>query len=89
MTATTATTTGVRHRRPLLPLANLALAGAALTVSVIAVTTDRDPASPNDVTSQDETPSPAQPPSEPIASANANRTATAGDCLNSRILIRC
>src|ERR687898_789123 len=40
MTATTAIQTSGRHPRPLVTLANLALAGAALTVSLIAITTD-------------------------------------------------
>lgn len=87
MTTTTATTTGVRRRRPLLPLANLALAGAALTVSLVAITVDRGPASPNTVTAQVPTVAPAPPPAEPVAPANT--AAGAGDCLARAIIVRC
>ncbi len=69
MTATTAIAAGGRHQRPLLPLASLVLAGAALTVSLIALTTNDEPANSNVVTAQDQT-APAQAP------AAARRTAT-------------
>jgi hypothetical protein len=74
MTATTAITTGGRHPRPLVPLANLALAGAALTVSLIAITTDSQ--------------TPAQAPAAPTASSSAGGSAT-GDCFARDVIVRC
>jgi hypothetical protein len=74
MTATTAITTGRRHPRPLLPLANLALAGAALTVSLIAITTDSQ--------------TPAQAPVASTASSSAGGSAT-GDCFARDVIVRC
>jgi hypothetical protein len=87
MTAT-AITTGGRHHRPLLPLASLALAGAALTVSLVAISTDNDSAASKMVTSQDQTPSAAQPKAEPSAPGDASGSAT-GDCLARVVIVRC
>jgi hypothetical protein len=81
MTATTAITTGGRHLRPLLPLANLALAGAALTVSLIAITTDSDPAASNVVAQ-----APAAAPAGAAAAASGSAT---GDCLARAVIVRC
>ncbi len=88
MTATTAITTGGRHQRPRLPLASLALAGAALTVSLIAITTDDESAPSNVVTAQDQTPAPARAPAGSAATDGANGSAT-GDCLARAVIVRC
>lgn len=74
MTATTAITTAGRHPRPLLPFASLALAGAALTVSLIAITTDSQ--------------SPAEAPATPAAASSAGGNAT-GDCFARDVIVRC
>jgi hypothetical protein len=74
MTATAAITPGVRHRRALLPLANLALAGAALTVSLVAITID------------DHAPAPA--PAASVASSTASGSAT-GNCFARDVIVRC
>jgi hypothetical protein len=73
MTATTIKP-GVRHPRPLLPFANLALAGAALTVSLVAITTDSQ--------------APAQAPAAPAAASSAGDSAT-GDCFATHVIVRC
>jgi hypothetical protein len=88
MTATTAITTAGRHHRPLLPLASLVLAGAALTVSLIAISTDGEPAPSNVVSAQDQTPAPAQPPVGPATAEDAGGSAT-GDCLARVVIVRC
>ena len=55
----TATTAGNHRRRPLLPIANLALATSALTVGVVAIISD-SPASEGTVAPQTQTPASAQ-----------------------------
>jgi hypothetical protein len=74
MTAITVPTAVRRQRRPLLPLANLALAGAALTVSLVAITTEDS--------------TPAQAPAAPALSSPASGNAT-GDCFARDVIVRC
>src|SRR5262245_61084868 len=80
MTATAAIPSGVRPRRALLPLASLALAGAALTVSLVAITADDDAPAP----------APAAPaaPARSFASYTPGDSAT-GDCLARAVIVRC
>jgi mRNA-degrading endonuclease toxin of MazEF toxin-antitoxin module len=90
--STTATAPGARartqSRRPLLPLANLALAGAALAVGVVAITTDDTTAPVNVATPRDESPAPPLSPSQAATGAVRGPT-PAGDCLTRAIVVRC
>jgi hypothetical protein len=78
MTATTAITTRGHRQRPLLPIASLALAGAALAVGLVAITTDDEPATSNVVT----------PAAATASSASGGGSAT-GDCFTRAVIVRC
>ncbi len=88
--AAASSATGSRRKGWLLPVANFALAGAALAVGVVAITTDDESPTPIVVNSSDEGRAP-QSRNEPASADEAPVPSPrrAGDCLAREIIVRC